>query len=178
MIEAEYDAPYLVHGQLEPTSSMARFNSDGTLELWAPNQMPELFQSVAAQTAGLPPEKVILHSPILGGFFGRHFLYGAANPFLQAIQLAKATGRPVKVLWSREEEFRMDALRPLSFAPPSVPTGAQTRSRCARWAKGRSAAGSARCSRIPSTARRWRASRRSPTPSPTAEWTTSSSRIR
>ncbi|CAO3401704.1 Uncharacterized aldehyde oxidase BBta_2287/8, molybdopterin-binding subunit [Azospirillum palustre] len=116
VIEAEYDAPYLAHGQLEPPSSMARFNPAGTLELWAPNQMPELFQSVAAQTAGLTPDKVILHSPMLGGFFGRHFLYGSANPFLQAIQLAKATGRPVKVLWSREEEFRMDALRPLSFS--------------------------------------------------------------
>ncbi|MBP2292036.1 xanthine dehydrogenase family protein molybdopterin-binding subunit [Azospirillum rugosum] len=116
VVEAEYDAPYLAHGQLEPPSSMARFNADGTLELWVPNQMPELFQSVAAQASGLPPEKVILHTPILGGFFGRHFLYGSSNPFLQAIQLAKATKRPVKVLWSREEEFRMDAVRPLSFS--------------------------------------------------------------
>ncbi|WP_207461570.1 molybdopterin cofactor-binding domain-containing protein [Azospirillum sp. SYSU D00513] len=134
VIEAEYDAPYLAHGQLEPPSSIARFNPDGTLELWAPNQMPELFQSVAAQTAGLPPEKVILHSPTLGGFFGRHFLYGSSNPFLQAIQLAKATNRPVKVLWSREEEFRMDAVRPLSFSrfkaaldPQGRPTAIQVR---------------------------------------------------
>lgn len=127
VIEAEYDAPYLIHGQLEPPSSMARFNPDGTLELWAPNQMPELFQSVAAQAAGLTPDKVILHSPMLGGFFGRHFLYGSANPFLQAIQLAKATGRPVKVLWSREEEFRMDALRPLSFTRFRAAIGADGR---------------------------------------------------
>ncbi|PGH55523.1 isoquinoline 1-oxidoreductase [Azospirillum palustre] len=127
VIEAEYDAPYLVHGQLEPPSSMARFNPDGTLELWAPNQMPELFQSVAAQAAGLAPEKVILHSPMLGGFFGRHFLYGSANPFLQAIQLAKATGRPVKMLWSREEEFRMDALRPLSHSRFRAALGADGR---------------------------------------------------
>ncbi|MFG1479127.1 molybdopterin cofactor-binding domain-containing protein [Xanthobacter sp. V4C-4] len=116
VIEAEYDAPYLAHAQLEPPSSMARFNGDGTLELWVPNQMPDLFVSLAARAAALPPDKVILHSPQLGGFFGRHFAYGTANPFPQAIILAKATGRPVKVLWSREEEFKMDALRPLSFS--------------------------------------------------------------
>ncbi|GGF85899.1 oxidoreductase [Azorhizobium oxalatiphilum] len=116
IIEADYEAPYLVHGQLEPPSSIARFNADGALEMWTPNQMPELFQSIAAKLAGLTPEKVILHSPILGGFFGRHFAYGQSNPFQQAILLAKATGRPVKVLWSREEEFKMDAVRPLSFS--------------------------------------------------------------
>jgi isoquinoline 1-oxidoreductase beta subunit len=116
VIEAEYDAPYLSHAQLEPPSALARFNDDGQLELWMPNQMPEMFQAIAAAAAGLKPEQVILHSPILGGFFGRHFLYDYASPFLQAIPLARATGRPVKVIWSREEEFRRDALRPLGFA--------------------------------------------------------------
>ncbi|CCD84602.1 putative Isoquinoline 1-oxidoreductase beta subunit (iorB-like) [Bradyrhizobium sp. ORS 285] len=116
IVEAEYDAPYLAHGQLEPPSSMARLNPDGSLELWVPNQMPELFQGIAAKLAGIAPDKVILHSPMLGGFFGRHFAYGSSNPFQQAILLAKATQRPVKVLWSREEEFKMDALRPLSFS--------------------------------------------------------------
>lgn len=115
VIEATYDAPYLVHGQLEPPSAIARWNADGTLELWLPNQAQELFQQAAAKAAGIAPEKVILHSPPLGGFFGRHFLYGTANPFPQAIQLAKATGRPVKLIWSREEEFLRDALRPMGL---------------------------------------------------------------
>ena len=64
--------------------------ADGTLELWAPNQMPEMFQAAAAKVAGLEPAQVTLHSPLLGGFFGRHFLYDPANPFPQAILLAKA----------------------------------------------------------------------------------------
>ena len=116
VVEAEYDAPYLAHAQLEPPSAVARFAEDGSLDLWLPNQMPELFQQVAAKTAGLQPDQVRIHSPLLGGFFGRHFYYGSATPFPQAILLAKATGKPVRVLWSREEEFGMDALRPLSFA--------------------------------------------------------------
>ena len=116
VIEAEYDAPYLAHAQLEPPSAVAHFTPDGSLDLWLPNQMPELFQQIAAKTAGLAPEQVRIHSPMLGGFFGRHFSYGPANPFPQAILLAKATGKPVRVLWSREEEFGMDAVRPLSFA--------------------------------------------------------------
>ncbi|MAU95154.1 MAG: isoquinoline 1-oxidoreductase [Fulvimarina sp.] len=114
VIEADYHAPYLSHAQMEPPSALAQFAADGSLDVWLPNQMPELFQKVAADTAGLKPEQVRIHSPILGGFFGRHFVYGPANPFPQAILLAKATGRPVKVVWSREEEFLNDALRPLS----------------------------------------------------------------
>ena len=116
VVEAEYDAPYLAHAQLEPPSAVARFAADGSLDLWLPNQMPELFQQMAARTAGVQPAQVRIHSPMLGGFFGRHFYYGPANPFPQAILLARATGRAVRVLWSREEEFGMDALRPLSFA--------------------------------------------------------------
>ena len=124
VIEAEYDAPYLAHAQLEPPSAVARFTADGSLDLWLPNQMPELFQQIAAKTAGLTPERVRIPSPMLGGFFGRHFAYGPANPFPQAILLARATGRPVRVLWSREEEFGMDAVRPLSFARFKAALGA------------------------------------------------------
>lgn len=113
VVEATYDAPYLAHGQLEPPSALARWNDDGSLELWIPNQAPEMFQADAAKFAVIAPEKVIIHSPILGGFFGRHFLYQTANPYPQAILLAKAAGRPVKLIWSREEEFLRDALRPM-----------------------------------------------------------------
>lgn len=115
VIEATYDAPNLVHGQLEPPSALARFNADGTLEVWTPNQAPELFQKIAADVAGIAPEKVVLHSPLLGGFFGRHFIYETAIPMPQAILLSKASGRPVKVIWSREEEFLRDAMRPMGL---------------------------------------------------------------
>lgn len=116
IVEASLDAPHLAHAQLEPPSAIARFNADGTLEVWAPNQAPEMFQADAAKVAGIAPDKVIIHSPILGGFFGRHFLYQTANPYQQAIMLAKTTGRPVKLIWAREEEFLRDALRPMGVA--------------------------------------------------------------
>ena len=115
-IEAEYDAPYLAHGQLEPPSALAAFQPDGSLEVWTPNQAPEGFQALAAAVSGLPPERIMIHSQPLGGFFGRHFMYGPATIMPQAILLARETGRPVKVIWTREEEFGRDAYRPLAHA--------------------------------------------------------------
>ncbi|MGB9096664.1 molybdopterin cofactor-binding domain-containing protein [Erwinia sp.] len=113
-IQALYHSQYLNHAQLEPPSALARFNADGTLELWMPNQAPEMFQADAAKRTGLPPEKIFIHSPLLGGFFGRHFVYDTAMVHPQAIALAKAVGRPVKVIWSREEEFLRDTRRPMA----------------------------------------------------------------
>ncbi|QXI41101.1 molybdopterin-dependent oxidoreductase [Pseudomonas wayambapalatensis] len=113
-VEATYHNQYLNHGQLEPPSALARFNSDGSLEVWLPNQAPDMFRDDIAKRTGLAKEQIILHSPLLGGFFGRHFLYDSANPYPQAIALAKAVGRPVKLIWTREEEFVRDVLRPVA----------------------------------------------------------------
>ena len=113
-IEATYHNQYLNHAQLEPPSALARFNPDGSLEVWLPNQAPDMFRDDIAKRTGLSPAQITLHSPLLGGFFGRHFLYDSANPYPQAIELAKAVGRPVKLIWSREEEFLRDVLRPVA----------------------------------------------------------------
>ena len=116
VVTADFDAPMLAHAQLEPPSATVRFNADGTLDVWTPNQAPERFQAIAAREAGVAPAQVRIHSPLMGGFFGRHFTYGTIHPMNQAVHLAKATGRPVKVIWTREEEFARDAYRPLAFA--------------------------------------------------------------
>lgn len=113
-LEATYHNQYLNHAQLEPPSALARFNPDGSLDVWLPNQAPDMFRDDIAKRTGLDPARIHLHSPLLGGFFGRHFLYDSANPYPQAIALAKAVGRPVKLIWSREEEFLRDALRPVA----------------------------------------------------------------
>jgi len=113
-VSATYRTQLVHHAQLEPASTLARFNDDGSLEVWMPNQAPEQFRADIAKRAGLDPAKVMVHSPLLGGFFGRHFLYDSANPYPQAIALAKAVGKPVKLIWSREEEFLRDTMRPMA----------------------------------------------------------------
>lgn len=114
VVSATYRSQYVHHAQLEPPSALARFNDDGTLDVWMPNQAPEMFQADIAKRTGLDPSKIAIHSPLLGGFFGRHFLYTAASPYTQALQLAKEVGRPIKVIWTREEEFLRDPLRPMA----------------------------------------------------------------
>ncbi|NWC95031.1 MULTISPECIES: molybdopterin cofactor-binding domain-containing protein [unclassified Pseudomonas] len=113
-VEATYHNQYLHHAQLEPPSALASFKPDGSLEIWLPNQAQDMFLADIAKRTGLAPERITLHSPLLGGFFGRHFLYDSASPYPQAIELAKAVGRPVKMIWSREEEFLRDVLRPVA----------------------------------------------------------------
>ncbi|MEW9678900.1 molybdopterin cofactor-binding domain-containing protein [Pseudomonas sp. TE50-2] len=113
-VEATYHNQFLNHAQLEPPSATARFNPDGSLEVWLPNQAQDMFRDDIAKRTGLDPARITLHSPLLGGFFGRHFLYDSATPYPQAIALAKAVGRPVKLIWSREEEFLRDAMRPMA----------------------------------------------------------------
>lgn len=112
-VSATYHSQFVNHGQLEPPSALAWFR-DGGLDLWFPNQAPDMFLADVAKRTGLAPERITIHSPLLGGFFGRHFLYETANPYPQAIELAKATGRPIKLIWTREEEFLRDTLRPMA----------------------------------------------------------------
>ncbi len=114
VVDATYWSQYLHHAQLEPPSTLARFHADGSLEVWVPNQAPDMFQADIAKKTGLDPDRITVHSPMLGGFFGRHFLYGPGVPYMQAIELARATGRPVKLIWSREQEFLRDPMRPMS----------------------------------------------------------------
>jgi len=114
VVSATYSSQYLNHAQLEPPSTLVRFNPDGTLDVWLPNQAPDMFLADIAKRTGLDPSKINIHSPLLGGFFGRHFIYPTASPYPEALQLAKETGRPIKLIWSREEEFLRDTLRPMA----------------------------------------------------------------
>lgn len=114
VVSATYHSQLLHHAQLEPPSALARFNADGTLDLWVPNQAPEQFQAQVAKMTGLDAAKIRINSEMLGGFFGRHFLYPAGSAYPQAVELARRTGRPVKVIWTREQEFLRDPMRPMA----------------------------------------------------------------
>lgn len=113
-IEAEYASPYLNHATLEPQTCTAWLKAGGTLEVWTSTQDGEASLREAAQTAGLPPEKVEVHKMMLGGGFGRR---GAPQDFVrQGVLIAKALpGMPVKLMWSREEDMQHGFYRPASI---------------------------------------------------------------
>lgn len=113
-IEAEYASPYLNHATLEPQTCTAWFKAGGALEVWTSTQDGEASLREAAQTAGLPPEKVEVHKMMLGGGFGRR---GAPQDFVrQGVLIAKALpGVPVKLMWSREEDMQHGFYRPASI---------------------------------------------------------------
>ncbi len=113
VIEATYQFPYLAHAALEPLDAVAHMNGD-VLEIWGGHQMPDLYQGIAAQIAGLAPEKVTLHVMKTGGGFGRRAVTDG-DVIAEAVETAKAIGwkAPVKVLWTREDDMRGGRYRPL-----------------------------------------------------------------
>ncbi len=103
-LEAEYKVPYLAHAPMEPLNCTAwyRGTDDGPqCDIWTSTQVPLMARSAVAGTIGLDDESVIIHHPYLGGAFGRRL---GAEYVAMAARLAKATGYPVKMIWSREED--------------------------------------------------------------------------
>jgi isoquinoline 1-oxidoreductase beta subunit len=113
VIEATYQFPYLAHAALEPMDAVAHKNGD-VLEIWGGHQMPDLYQGVAAQIAGVKPENIQLHVMKTGGGFGRRAVVDA-DIIAEAVETAKAIDwkAPVKVLWTREDDMRGGRYRPL-----------------------------------------------------------------
>ncbi|MBS1246353.1 MAG: aerobic-type carbon monoxide dehydrogenase, large subunit CoxL/CutL-like protein [Proteobacteria bacterium] len=110
-IEAVYEAPYLAHACMEPMNCTVVVKKD-SCDLWVPTQNQSGTQFVAAQITGLPPEKVKVHTTFLGGGFGRR----SEQDFVaEAVQLAMATGAPVKLMWTREDDMHHDYYRPATL---------------------------------------------------------------
>jgi isoquinoline 1-oxidoreductase beta subunit len=114
VIEAEYSSPYLSHATMEPMTSTALFKGDGTLEVWTSTQNAEASIAAAAEAGGLPLEKVEVHKTMLGGGFGRR---GAPQDYVrQSVAIARQfPGKPVKLMWSREEDMQHGFYRPASL---------------------------------------------------------------
>ncbi|MEJ2761515.1 MAG: molybdopterin-dependent oxidoreductase, partial [Gammaproteobacteria bacterium] len=108
VVEAVYEVPYLAHACMEPMNCTADVRAD-SCEIWVSTQAPGRTRDAAAKVAGLPPHKVKVHSQFLGGGFGRR---GEVDFVEQAVTVSRAVGRPVKLLWSREEDIRHDFYRP------------------------------------------------------------------
>ena len=108
--EAEYYVPHLAHATMEPPVAVADFR-DGKVEAWVPTQNPQGVQENIAQLVGIRKEDVTCHVTLLGGGFGRKSFGDFAA---EAAVLSKKVGRPVKVVWSREDDVRFDYYLPVA----------------------------------------------------------------
>jgi isoquinoline 1-oxidoreductase subunit beta len=104
IVEAEYYAPLLAHASMEPPAALAVFR-DSKIEVWAPTQNPQGAKEAIANAVGLKKEDVTVNVTLLGGGFGRKSFPDFA---VEAAVLAKQTGKPVKVVWSREDDIKFD----------------------------------------------------------------------
>ena len=112
-VEQVYRAPYLAHATMEPINCTARVDG-GKVEVWAPTQVPGLARAIAAEAAGVPLDDVTVHVTYLGGGFGRRLDVDFVG---QAVRIAMdCGGRPVQLVWPREEDFTHDFYRPAGAA--------------------------------------------------------------
>ena len=107
----EYESQFMAHATMEPMNCTARVSGD-TVEIWGPTQGQEITRLTLASVFKLPKEKVEVSRTFLGGGFGRRLV---ADFALQAALISKAVGKPVKVVWSREEDMQHDIYRPATL---------------------------------------------------------------
>jgi isoquinoline 1-oxidoreductase beta subunit len=106
--EAIYETPYLSHSPMEPMNATVHLQPD-RLDVWVGTQAADEATEAAAKASGLKPEQVYVHNGFVGGGFGRR---DASDEIIQAIQIAKVVQKPVKLVWTREEDTRQDKFRP------------------------------------------------------------------
>ncbi len=128
-VESSFRVPFLAHAALEPINCTAHVEKD-RCRVWVPTQGQTAAQHTAAAIAGLPPEKVEVMTTYVGGGFG---LRGETDPVVDAVTLSKETGRPVKVVWTREDDFANDYFRP--GAASTIRGGLDRQGRLTAWSQ-------------------------------------------
>ena len=107
-IEATYILPYLSHATMEPMNCTAHLRED-TCKVWVPTQDQSGVLQMVKEVTGLKPQQIHVHTTYLGGGFGRRL----ESDFVEeAVRLSKATGKPIKLMWTREEDMQNDFYRP------------------------------------------------------------------
>jgi isoquinoline 1-oxidoreductase beta subunit len=110
-VEADYECPFQAHACMEPMNCTVSITRDSA-EAWAPAQGPEWVKQVIAKVSGLPEDKVKVHVTQMGGGFGRRY---QADFALEAAQIGKKIGKPVQLVWTREDDMTHDFYRPASY---------------------------------------------------------------
>ncbi len=108
IVEATYEAPHLAHATMEPLNATVHLQGD-KLDVWLGSQAPMRALQLAVAASGLKPEQIEIHNCFLGGGFGRRSIN---DEIRQAILVAKQVGKPVKLVWTREEDMTQDRYRP------------------------------------------------------------------
>jgi isoquinoline 1-oxidoreductase beta subunit len=107
-VEAVYELPLLAHATMEPMNITVHAKG-GEAEVWAPTQSPDWVQGTVANVLGIEPPKVVVHTTLMGGGFGRRYM---ADFPAEAAQIAKVVGKPVQLVWTREDDMTHDFYRP------------------------------------------------------------------
>lgn len=107
-LEAVYQTPFLAHAPIEPENATVHVKEDGSVEVWAPVQGPDWARSEIAKYLGIIPEKIKVHVTLLGGSFGRKAYH---DFLLEACFLSRKLQKPVKLIWSREDDITQGPYR-------------------------------------------------------------------
>ncbi len=130
-VSAFYSYPYAAHATLEPQNCTAWFH-DGRMELWSPTQQADSSLTLLAKVTGLPVDRITLHQTRVGGGFGRRLMNDyACEAALIAREFAKRQNAPVKLTWTREDDFTHDFYRVGGFH--SLTGGVDNKGKLTAW---------------------------------------------
>lgn len=129
VMRGEYRTRYVYHAQMEPLNATASVAPDGkSAEVWIGTQSPSGVLSAISQELGTTPDRITVHQHWLGGAYGRR---SSADVGIDAVRLAKAAGRPVKLIWSREDDLKAGKFRPMTAH--YIEAGLDAEGRIAAW---------------------------------------------
>ena len=109
-MDAVYEIPYLAHATMEPMVCLADVR-EGRCEVWAPSQAPQAAKQQAMSASRRDTGEVVVHVPVMGGGFGRRHV---PDFVAEAVEVSRAVGAPVRLIWTREDDLQHDRYHPIS----------------------------------------------------------------